>query len=190
MEAQLHPHFLFNTLNTLSEMIHIDPRAADTMVIRLADLLRLTLDLSEDREVPLARELQVLDAYLELQRMRFGDRLHTELRIAPGAREALAPPLVLQPLVENALRHGLAGQPGVGRLLVAAAIEDGQLVLIVRDDGVGLRHPVREGIGLRNTRDRLREQYGEASRFTLSQAAGGKGTEARIELPARLGIPT
>jgi LytS/YehU family sensor histidine kinase len=118
---QLHPHFLFNALNALSELIHRDPRAADRMVSRLGDLLRSTLESDGQEEVPLARELDVLERYLDVERLRFPDRLSVHVDVAPDCLRAAVPNFILQPLVENAVRHGIAARPGAGRIEVRAA---------------------------------------------------------------------
>lgn len=137
LRLQLQPHFLFNALNTISSTMYDDPRAADTMISRLAELLRVSLRTTQTQEVPLAAELDALDHYLALLRARFGDRLRVELTIDDAARQALVPSLVLQPLVENAVRHGNLARVGTGRIDVYARLQDGQLWLEVEDDGPG-----------------------------------------------------
>ena len=182
LKAQLHPHFLFNTLHTISELIYLDPAAADAMVVRLAQLLRLSIDTTSDQEVRLQHELDILSNYLELHRMRHGDRLAVTLDIDQKVLDAFVPPLLLQPLVENALRHGIGPRSAPGTVRVAASATGGRLTLTVADNGVGLPRDFTEGVGLRNTRSRLRELYGDDHVFVVFATPGG-GTEARIEIP-------
>lgn len=166
LKMQLQPHFLFNSLNAIAELVHHDPKAADEMITALSHLLRLTLETSGEQELPLRRELEFVERYLAIERVRFGERLHFSLEIAPDTQTALVPTFLLQPLVENAVRHGLAPHPHAGRVTVRAHREDDRLHLSVSDDGVGLpaSPKIREGIGLANTRARLRELYdGHAS---------------------------
>ncbi|HTE47726.1 MAG TPA: histidine kinase [Gemmatimonadaceae bacterium] len=184
LKAQLHPHFLFNTLHTISELIHLDPAAADAMIVRLAHLLRLSIDMSGDQEVRLEHELDILSNYLELHRMRYGDRLAVTLDIDDTVLDAFVPPLLLQPLVENALRHGIEPRSAPGTVRVVASATDGRLTLVVADNGVGLPKGFTEGVGLGNTRSRLRELYGLSHEFGVVAARGG-GTEARIVIPFR-----
>ncbi len=187
LKMQLHPHFLFNTLNTISALVHRDPRAADRMVARLGDLLRLTLDNQGVEEVSLKEELEFLQKYLEIEQTRFHDRLTVEVDVDPASLDARLPNLLLQPLVENAIKHGVSSRPGAGRIEISARREDGTLNLRVRDDGNGL--PAyskpdcsRSGVGLANTRARLQQLYGGNYRFELSNAAGG-GAVVTLEIP-------
>ena len=155
---------------------------------RLSELLRLSLDQSRPQEVPLCEELNFLDRYLEIEQTRFADRLQIEKDIEPRAAAALVPYLILQPLVENAVRHGIEPREDAGRLRISARCSDGTLQLRVGDDGAGFARdagaPAREGIGLSNTRSRLRHLYGESGRLELVSADGG-GLEARIDIPFR-----
>ena len=185
LKAQLHPHFLFNTLHTISELIHIDPTAADAMVIRLGKLLRLSLEYTSEAEVSLEREIEVLTAYLDLHRMRHRDRLTTTIEVDPSLRRALVPPMILQPLVENSLRHGINKRSASGSISITAERAGERLRLAVRDDGVGLPEHLVEGVGLSNTRTRLGQLYAGNQSFVLASRPGG-GTEAVIELPLRL----
>jgi two-component system LytT family sensor kinase len=188
LRMQLNPHFLFNTLHAISALIHEDPETADRMVARLSELLRLSLDASKAQEVPLTEELDFLDRYLEIEQTRFGDRLRIEKQIAPEVREALVPYLILQPLVENAIRHGIEPREETGHLLISARRDNGQLDLRIRDNGSGLPEsasvPTRQGIGLANTRSRLGHLYGQDYGFDLAPAPGG-GLEARLTIPFR-----
>jgi len=183
LQAQLHPHFLFNALNGIAELIHEDPAAAERMVLRLGDLLRTALRESDAQEIPLARELEFVRAYLEVEEARFQDRLSVDWRIDPATLTALVPALVLQPLVENALRHGVAGGTGPCRVTVGAAVTGGSLRLEVSDTGPGLPPGgAAEGLGLSNTRLRLEHLYGRGGTLELDSPAGG-GTVAAVVIP-------
>jgi len=165
LTAQLHPHFLFNTLQGISTLMHRDVKAADAMLSRLSDLLRQTLQRGDRQEAPLGEELEVLDHYVEISRERFKDRLVFETSVPPGLRDALVPFFILQPLVENALRHGIERRAGAGRVTVSVERRGDALYLCVTDNGPGLPTDGRafpnEGIGLSNTRQRLRQLYGD-----------------------------
>ena len=182
---QLKPHFLFNTLNGIASLMHTDVNAADKMLVRLSELLRLTMHHRGQPLTPLRDEIAFIEKYLEIERIRFRDRLVTEVRVAPDVLAAEVPSLIIQPLVENAIRHGVEPQARPGRVVVEARREPGHVVLIVRDNGGGVPPGgfTREGIGLANTRARLRELYGDRHRFELANAAGG-GLEVRLILPA------
>ncbi len=187
LRMQINPHFLFNTLNTISALIHENPDAADRMIVRLSELLRRTLDRGDMQEVPLREEIEFLKSYLEIEQMRFPDRLTVTFDIEPKTNELLVPHLILQPLVENALRHGILPREEAGRVAISARLVDGQHVeLKVRDDGMGLpasdAAPEREGIGLKNVRSRLAQLYGSAQEFEIGNVAGG-GVEVRIRVP-------
>lgn len=187
LRMQLNPHFLFNTLHAISALIHEKPEAADRMVARLSDLLRLTLDQSRPQEVSLREEMAFLDRYLEIEKTRFADRLTVETQLAPGVENALVPCLILQPLVENAIRHGIEPQETNGQLTISAKNTDGKLELCVIDNGPGPEEKKSfpwEGIGLSNTRSRLQHLYGE--NYELELAAGDPhGMKARISIPFR-----
>jgi signal transduction histidine kinase len=191
LKLQLHPHFLFNALNTITALINADAPAAERVVSELSDLLRLSLRSAPEPEVPLERELEVLEHYIGIQRVRFKDRLTVTFDVEPAARRALVPNLILQPLVENAIRHGIAPRAAPGRVAIAAhragppgAAPD-RLELRVRDDGVGAPCGVREGIGLGNARARLRSLYGSAHHFEAGSPPGG-GFLVTIGIPLRL----
>jgi two-component system LytT family sensor kinase len=184
---QLQPHFLFNTLNTIAEMVHEDPDAADTMIAGLSDLLRRTLELGAVQEIPLSRELDLVSRYLEIQKARFGDRLHVNMLIAPGAEQAAVPALLLQPLVENAIRHGLAARLDAGRIDIDARADGRTLTMVVTDDGSGSEETIAgpERVGLGNTRARLEALYGDRCRLELTRAEG-RGARVTIEIPHRI----
>jgi two-component system LytT family sensor kinase len=186
LRTQLHPHFLFNTLNGIATLVHRDPEAADLMIARLSALLRLTLEGIGVQEVPLAKEIEFLRGYLEIEEVRFGDRLTVEMHIAPEVLGACIPYLILQPLVENAIRHGIAPRAQPGRIAIRAAAENGFLVLEVSDNGPGLaagsEASTRQGTGLSNTRSRLEKLYGERQRFEMKNRING-GFAVTLTLP-------
>ncbi|HEU4641849.1 MAG TPA: histidine kinase [Gemmatimonadaceae bacterium] len=185
LKLQLHPHFLFNTLNTITALLATDTRAAERVITGLSELLRVSLHSAGEQEVPLERELELLRRYVEIQEVRFPDRLRVELFIDPEARRALVPNLILQPLVENAIRHGIAPRAAGGRVEVSARREGDRLLLRVLDDGVGSGTTApNEGVGLGNTRERLRHLYGDAHEFAAGDAGAG-GFDVRIAIPFR-----
>ncbi len=186
LKGQLQPHFLFNTLNGIATLMHRDVGAADQMLTQLAALLRVTLQVPGSQEIPLAEELALLDRYLSIVRTRFGDRLTIVRDIADGLGDALVPHFVLQPLVENALEHGIARRPGPGRLAIAAARDGDRLRITIADDGLGLSDtPLNGGVGLANTRSRLEQLYGDAQTLRLEDVAPA-GARATITLPFRV----
>ncbi len=184
LKMQLQPHFLFNTLNSIAELVHRDAEAADAMLAALSDLLRLTLETANNQELPLCRELEFVERYLAVEKVRFQDRLQFALELGPETREALVPAFLLQPLVENAVRHGLEPRVSAGLLTIQASREAEKLLLQVADDGVGLRkgQELRERIGLSNTRARLHALYGETASLEI---CNGNGFSVRIALPFR-----
>ncbi len=186
LKTQLQPHFLFNTLNAISALIHVDVEAADRTLARLGDLLRLALEDFAVQEAPLMRELEIARAYLEIEQARLGPRLGVEWNIAPDTCDALVPTFLLQPLIENAIHHGIAPRIGPGRIEIRIRRLGGELHLEVRDDGLGLcpsAEPCR-GVGLANTRARLLHLYGTAQRLEMSNLPQG-GCSAKIVLPFR-----
>ena len=184
LQMQLNPHFLFNSLHAISALVHKDADLADEMITRLSDLLRYALESTDAQEVPLRQELDFLRRYLEIEQTRFGDRLAVRLEIAPETLDALVPNLLLQPLVENAIRHGIEPRAKPGRIELRSRCENGQLKLEVRDNGVGLSpdRKLEEGVGLSNTRARLKQLYGDRHRFALSEGPDG-GLAVCLELP-------
>lgn len=192
LREQLQPHFLFNSLNAVSTLaLRNDGQAVTRALSTLSDLLRLTLD-TRAQELPLAEELVFVERYLDLQQLRFGDRLTTIRRIDDDVLDAAVPAMLIQPLVENALRHGLERQPGAGRVEIHAHREGADLAIVVRDSGPGFRgrSTPREGIGLGNTRARLQALYGDRATLVCGDAPEGGG-EIRVTLPWRpLGIAT
>ncbi|MDP8981547.1 MAG: histidine kinase [Acidobacteriota bacterium] len=186
LRMQLHPHFLFNTLNSISALVQEDPEAAETMIARLSELLRMSLDSSLAQEIPLSRELEFLNLYLDLERTRYEDRLTVEFDVDAAAREALVPNMILQAIVENAIRHGISQRPAGGRISISARRRAGDLLLRVEDNGAGQPlhgwNGFREGVGLRTTRGRLEKMYGNRQRLELEPLASG-GVAVRIALP-------
>ena len=180
--AQLHPHFLFNTLHAISALVQSDPARADEMIALLAELLRASLRDGAAQEVGLRQELDFTQRYLQIEQTRFGDKLRVELHIEPSALEARVPRLLLQPLVENAIRHGLSTMTRAGSLRIEAARQGDALRLVVLDDGKGLPFELREGVGLSNTRARLLQLYGGQGQLTLLPREGG-GTRAQVSIP-------
>ena len=186
LQQQLHPHFLFNTLHAISTLVHRDPEKADLMIERLSDLLRITLRKVGVQEVELAEELEYLRAYLDIEQVHFGNRLRIEYRIDAAAMDVLVPTLILQPLVENAIRHGLEPMVRPGTLSIEAQADGDTLWLRVRDDGAGLpkNWKRREGVGLTNTRSRIDRLYGEQAALTVRENPGG-GVLVDIYIPLR-----
>lgn len=185
LRLQLHPHFLFNTLNAIAALAGADPARAQRMLARLGELLRQTLDGDDAAEITVARELELLAPYLDIQRMRFEERLRFREEIAPEARAALIPPLLLQPLVENAVQHGVSRREQGATIVLRIAPLPDRLRVEVEDDGPGPPPgPAATGIGLANTRARLAQLYPDASTVELRAGAAG-GAIARVELPFR-----
>lgn len=190
LRSQLNPHFLFNTLNAISVLTVEDPDKARRMVLRLGSLLRRSLD-EVEHEVPLTRELLFLDEYLEIQRVRFGDRLAVSLTLDPTAANAQVPVLMLQPLVENAIEHGAKERDEPTSVALRAWRENGTLRLTIEDcgPGPGSAGVRREGIGLRNTRERLERLYGTEAALTLEAIGSPGGTRVVLTLPFRPSLP-
>jgi sensor histidine kinase YesM len=196
LSAQLNPHFLFNALNSIAELLHQDPEAADRMLVGLGTLLRRSLDTGRLQEVPLHEELRLLDHYVDIEKVRLGSRLHLDWRIEPAALDACVPHLVLQPLVENAIHHAVSRRATPGHVSVSVRRADGHLVLEVQDDGrdgaPGHKVTVQQngangangGVGLSNTRARLECLYGADHRLDVEPAPDG-GTIARLVVPLR-----
>ena len=186
LKMQLHPHFLFNTLNAISELIYKDRESADRMIMNLSDLLRMSFENLEVQEISLKQELEFLEKYLEIEQMRFHDRLTVDMQIAPETLEASVPNMVLQPLVENAIKHGIAPRSAGGRIDIEATRKNGDLKISVVDDGLGVPfgdlENLADGVGLSNTKRRLRHLYGEAHHFEL-RAPGKKGLRVDLTIP-------
>src|SRR5947208_6645787 len=187
LRLQLQPHFLFNTLNTISSVMYEDVRAADAMITQLGDLLRLALQASRTHEVPLAEELEIARLYLDLMQKRFENKLRVSYAIDASLHETLVPQLILQPLLENSLRHGMKSGNGAMELSITAHRENGSLILQVCDTGCGLAgdNPGQlfgHGLGLSNIRDRLAHLYGERQEFSIANRSSG-GAEVTLRVP-------
>ena len=192
LKMQLHPHFLFNTLHSISTLVQENPEAAEGMIARLSELLRLSLENTGAQEVPLSTELEFIERYLEIERIRFDDRLQVRFDIDPQTLDAEVPNLILQPLVENAIRHGILPDRA-GLIEVRSRLTGGKLLLQVIDNGPGLscEKPSSQpgcGVGLSNTRARLEAAYGKEHDFLLRAASNG-GVEAAILIPPRAPSP-
>lgn len=188
LREQLRPHFLFNTLNTISVLVREEKNAeAVSLIARLSSLLRMSFDNSRVHEVTLRQEMDFLERYIDIQKARFSDRLSVRVAIEPAAMEARIPNLLLQPLVENAILHGIASKSCPGQVDVTGRIEAGRLHLEVRDDGPGLgdgTKRAKEGIGLTNTRERIAKIYGSHGHLSL-RSESGRGVSVQIVIPCR-----
>ncbi|MFC1513845.1 sensor histidine kinase [candidate division KSB1 bacterium] len=189
LKMQLQPHFLFNTLHMIPALFQIDPEAADKMICRLADLLRISLDNSDDQTVPLRKELEFLKIFLEIQETRFKDRLRIEYDIDKTSLDCLIPNLILQPLVENSIKHGIAPRAEGGIIQIGSLVKNGRLILKITDDGDGLKEDILNkksmGIGLSNTIARLKQIYNNDHKFQIRNASAG-GTEVLIDIPYQM----
>lgn len=194
LKMQLHPHFLFNALNSLSQLMREDLKAAEEMIVNLEQFLRLTLSSNDSHEISLEGELEFLKCYLAIENIRFQDRLRITMKIDPEALMVLVPNLVLQPIVENAIKHGVAPRVTPGEVEIIATRQNGTLTVSVRDDGPGLSKSKRKeissrtGLGLSNTRERLFQLYGNSHRFDLMNAPEG-GLMVIVEIPADRSVP-
>jgi len=190
LRLQVQPHFLFNTLNTISSVMYEDVRAADAMITQLSDLLRLTLRASRAQEIPLEEELQIARLYLDLMQKRFENKLRISYSIDPALKNSLVPQLILQPLLENSLRHGMAAGEVAMEISITAQRENGSVILQVLDTGCGLgsREPAEvfgRGLGLSNIRDRLAHLYGGSQQFSIANRTGG-GAQVTLRVPLHI----
>lgn len=184
LKMQIHPHFLFNTLNSIAALLHKDVEAADRMIARLGDFLRLTLKRSDAELVEFDQELEFLKCYLDIEHIRFKDRLTVKMDIDPRALTAIVPNLILQPIVENAVRHGVARQPNEGLITIRARCQNGRLIMKVEDNGPGLKPNANGlGIGLSNTRARLEQFYGRDFSFQIANSTE-RGATVTLDVPA------
>jgi len=188
LKSQLEPHFLFNTLNSIAALARNDGLAAENMTLQLADLLRSSLDAMGVHEVPLSRELTLLQKYIDIQQMRFQERLSVEMDIASNTLSALVPNMILQPLVENAIRHGIGPRRAPGHVRISSRVVFDELWMEIADDGIGLARfdgsVPPEGVGLRNTRARLQQLYNHEHRLIMEDAPEG-GCIIKIHIPFR-----
>lgn len=186
LKMQIHPHFLFNTLNSIAALLHKDVEAADKMIARLGDFLRLTLKTSNAQTVDFRQELEFLKCYLEIEKFRFPDRLSVEMEIDPQALDVMVPNLILQPIVENAVRHGVAKQTLPGHITIRASKQSNRLLMQVEDNGPGLKtnpNGASSGIGVHNTRARLEQFYGDDYKFQIANSSE-RGVIVSLEIPA------
>jgi two-component system LytT family sensor kinase len=186
LRMQLNPHFLFNSLNAVLVLVREkDTAAASQMLELLSDVLRQALRSDQRLEAPLAEELRFLEQYLAIEQVRFADRLSVQWFIEDRARASLVPGFIMQPIVENAIKHGIAMRAGARRVEISARVHEVHLELVVRDDGVGMEASSAEGVGLSNTRERLRMLYGSGASVTIRTPATG-GTEVVLRIPFRV----
>ena len=185
LRMQLQPHFLFNTLNAIAELVYSDPQAADRCILSMSELLRFTLESHRTQDVALKDELDFLEKYLAIQQVLMRDRLRVRVNVEPETLDASVPNMLLQPLVENAIKHGISPRPEGGNIEVHARRLDGKLHVEIADDGLGLSEQQNgNGVGLVNTRERLKHLYGHEQAFNLSSFPG-RGVTIRITLPFR-----
>ena len=185
LRMQVNPHFLFNTLNAISALVERDPAGVRRMIARLSELLRHTIDRNRSDEVPLREELAFIRRYIEIMEIRFQGRLRVRMEIENEILDALVPDFILQPIVENALEHGVSRAAGAGEITIAARRDGDRVILTVRDNGPGISENVgRGGVGVANTRERIEHLYGDQGKLMLAPAAEG-GTIAEILIPFR-----
>jgi two-component system LytT family sensor kinase len=186
LKSQINPHFLFNTLTSISSLIRSQPETARTLINKLSGLLRRLLR-SHEHFVTLREELESIDEYLDIEVVRFGPKLRVRKEIGPDTIDVVVPSMILQPLVENSIKHGLSRKVGIGTIVIRSWRENQRVVIEVEDDGMGfmmdrLDQPMASGIGLANVRERLRVIFGATYQLRLASEPG-KGTKARIEIP-------
>ena len=188
LKMQLHPHFLFNTLNSVSGLMSDDVESANKMLVRLSELLRVALRSGNAQEVSLKEELEFLRGYLEIEQIRFQDRLRVDFAVEKETLDAKVPNLILQPLVENAIRHGIAPLASAGEIVIETRRRNNFVELAVSDNGAGFDDSTKasNGIGLKNTQERLEKLYGENQRFEITSKAEG-GLQIKIKIPFRIG---
>lgn len=184
LQMQLHPHFLFNTHNAIAELIHKDPATAEKMVENLSDLLRMSLNKLKVEEVSLQQELEFLNKYLEIEQIRFQDRLRIVKDIAPDTLDAAVPNMILQPIIENAVKHGIAPLIEGGTIEISTNRKNGSLHLHISDNGVGISGKIVEGIGISNTRSRLKQLYDDAHKISI-ESNNGRGMSVELFIPYR-----
>jgi LytS/YehU family sensor histidine kinase len=184
LQRQLHPHFFFNALQAISTLLHRDPGTADKLLVRLSSLLRAMLDEASSQTLSLRTELDLTRKYVEIEQVRFGDRLRVEWSVDDALLDVQVPSLIVLPLVDNAIRHGLSEKLGPGRLKIGAGSDGSSLLLTVEDDGLGARVPLRSGLGIGSTLERLTTIYGEQATLMIDTSPLG-GFRAAIQIPLR-----
>ena len=185
LRTQLHPHFLFNTLNAIAELVYSDPKVADRSILRLSELLRFSLASEKAQEVTLKEEIEFLEKYVEIHKTLMRDRLNVRISLDPETLDAAVPNMILQPLVENAIKHGISPRPEGGNIEVSAHRLNGKLYVEIADDGLGMPEQgtgMQGGVGLINTRERLKHLYNDAHTFNLNSSPG-RGVTIRISVP-------
>ncbi|MCP4218942.1 MAG: hypothetical protein GY765_30190 [bacterium] len=185
LRLQLQPHFLFNALNTISAYVKKSPDTAIKMTARLSNLLRLTLETGHHMEIPLEEELRIVENYLQIEKLRFSDRLEVKMDIDAETRRAMVPAMLLQPLVENAVRHGIAHIMDDAVIEIAIHENKGRLEVLVADNGPGMKEQSPNGIGLKNIRERLQKLYGDSARFDI-ESKENEGFRVNISFPFRV----
>ena len=184
LQRQLHPHFFFNALQAISTLIHRDPATADKLLVRLSSLLRAMLDEASSQTLSLRTELDLTRKYVDIEQVRFGDRLRVDWSVDDSLLDIRVPSLIVLPLVDNAIRHGLSEKLGPGRLKIGATSQDSSLLMTVEDDGLGATVPLCCGLGIGNTRERLTTIYGEHASLSIDTSPRG-GFRATIQIPLR-----
>jgi len=182
LKMQLQPHFLFNTLNAISVLVHKDPESADEMITRLSDLLRLTLDKFGQKKVTLKEEIDFINSYLDIQKIRYKDRLNVEMNISPSTIDLEVPALILQPVVENSIKHAVEPSSGQTVISISTFIDKNYLNIEIKDNGPGMNDNTNEGVGIKNIKARLEQMYGENKFFSLTDSEGGVKTIMKIPI--------
>jgi two-component system LytT family sensor kinase len=182
LKMQLQPHFLFNTLNAISVLVHKDPESADEMITRLSDLLRHTLDKFGQKKVRLKEEIEFIKSYLDIQKIRYKDRLFIDMNIAPGTIDIEVPALILQPLIENSIKHGVEPSTRPILISISSLLNKTHLLIEIKDNGLGLNGNANEGTGIKNIKARLEQMYGDSKLFIMSGLEGG-GVKTTIQIP-------
>jgi LytS/YehU family sensor histidine kinase len=188
LKMQLHPHFLFNTLNAISELVHEDAARAEQLITQLADLLRLSLNSETTQEIALNEELDFLRLYIDIQQTLLQDRLKIDWNVAPETLDACVPSMILQPLIENSIQHGIAPRARGGSIKISSHRLQNKLLLNIEDDGIGFKAAAKSkngGVGLKNVRARLQHLYGDAQELVLQELTGEGGINVVLKIPFR-----
>jgi len=182
LKMQLQPHFLFNTLNAISVLVHKDPESADEMITRLSDLLRLTIDKLGQKKVTLKEEIDFINSYLDIQKIRYKERLNVEINIDSSSMDIEVPALILQPVVENSIKYAVEPSSDKTNILISAATNDNYLTIEISDNGPGMNGSLREGVGIKNIKARLEQMYGDSKLFSMSRSESG-GVKTVMKIP-------